>query len=338
MEGRTRVGERAREETRAARAGKLRDFIDTQVEPAILRAAKDGFGHCTLYMGTQDAWLVGPRGETNLLEEIATSLDVTLSSFSKECVAGEKVFVVVLSWEEDSLYLQNSQESSSSAQKPQAPSTQSSQHSSTKKKNTESSSSSSSSANQSEVRDVPPPPPRKAQVVTRPFVGHYVHYGPTLHSCCKNGDLETLRRMLEIDPNIEINAPDSFGYTPLHHAVSNGFLEHAMTLIQYGAAPAAEGMKKLTPLHCASYGGKTELVRFLAPLVDVNHLDSSGRSPLHWAAERGFQAIVEEICNQPETLVDIVDNYGMTPRKYAIFWGYSEIASILEAHSSENTL
>ncbi len=329
MDGKRRVGERAREETRMARAEKVEVFTETRLEPAIMEAARGGYGHTAVYLhASRDGWLLGPHGETTpLLHHIAHSLGVSISSLCKADVLGESMYVLVLSWEDDippSPPPASQSTSDSSSQSHSASPVVSSHHVSE------------SAAKEADPspKEVPPPPPRKAAVVTRPFVGHYVHYGPTLHTCCKNGDIETLQRLLEHDPNIEINAPDSFGYTPLHHAVSNGLLEHAMLLIQHGATPDAEGMKKLTPLHCAAYSGKTALVRYLAPLVDVNKLDSTGRSPLHWAAERGFQEIVEEICAQSEVLVDVADQFGMTPCKYAAFWGYREIHDFLDAHIS----
>ena len=136
-----------------------------------------------------------------------------------------------------------------------------------------------------------------------------------------------LNQLLQFD--VEINGPDSFGYTALHHAVSNGFLEHAEVLVQHGANVVAGGMKRLTPLHCAAYTGRPEVVRLLAPIANVNKLDNSARTPLHWAAERGYFEVTRELLAHGAR-VNIEDMYGMTPLKYALFWGFDNIIGMLE--------
>ena len=136
-----------------------------------------------------------------------------------------------------------------------------------------------------------------------------------------------LGELLQFD--CEVNGPDSFGYTALHHAVSNGFLECAEMLVEKGANVLAGGMKNLTPLHCAAYTGRPEMVRLLAPIANVNKLDNSARTPLHWSAERGYYEVTRELLGHGAR-VNIDDEFGMTALKYAKFWRFDNIIGMLE--------
>lgn len=55
----------------------------------------------------------------------------------------------------------------------------------------------------------------------------------------------------------------SAGWTPLHEACFNGWLEIAATLVDAGANINARGYDNDTPLHDAAISGKLNLVKYL---------------------------------------------------------------------------
>ena len=103
----------------------------------------------------------------------------------------------------------------------------------------------------------------------------------TIHKACADGDLATVRKLLEEDPSLmdfkeknrgrtplfstgsrevaeflvdkgaDVNQQDRFRWTPLHTAADEDIAEF---LISNGADPTSAAMKDLTPLHTAVSG------------------------------------------------------------------------------------
>ena len=100
-----------------------------------------------------------------------------------------------------------------------------------------------------------------------------------------------------LSTDASVDAPDSFGRTPLHWAARGGHSETVRALISAGApldADAGAGIGTiLTPLIWAARGGHSETVRALLEAgarVDVT--DAAGQTPLHLAARGGHSEIV----------------------------------------------
>lgn len=82
-------------------------------------------------------------------------------------------------------------------------------------------------------------------------------------------------------------------------------------------------------LNCAAYYGDLyRLKRLIGAGADPSKTDYDGRSPLHLAASKGYEDIVEFLI-QKEAPVNIKDNYGNTPLFEAIKHGYDHVASLL---------
>jgi len=87
------------------------------------------------------------------------------------------------------------------------------------------------------------------------------HYAWTaLHHACERGDLATACALLDreqrcIDGHCAVDAQDRDGFTPLHHALINGFPDVGTELMQRGANPQAQAHNGWNALHCASRRG-----------------------------------------------------------------------------------
>ncbi len=113
-----------------------------------------------------------------------------------------------------------------------------------------------------------------------------------LHTAAKNGDTETLSRLIRNGANI--NAVTQLGWTPLHFTAWYGYLDCCRILIEAGAAMnTSTNLRFWTPCHLAALEGHTEIVRlFLENDFDLNTRTSEGWTPLHAAVEHAHRETV----------------------------------------------
>ena len=95
----------------------------------------------------------------------------------------------------------------------------------------------------------------------------------------KDGNIEEVRYLLETK-DVDVNAKDKNGVTPLHEAADRGLADIAELLIAGGANVNAEDYDGNTPLHLAIGGGHAEIARLLVIQgANVNAKDNYGMSP-----------------------------------------------------------
>ena len=122
-----------------------------------------------------------------------------------------------------------------------------------------------------------------------------------LHFSIVGGNLDTIRYLLE--RNLNVNAKNLYGETPLHWCCKEGNVEIARLLLSYGAKDNAR--------------------------------DYDGNSPLHWAAEYNQHEIVSELlsrgvpCNK-------VNKCNETPMQVAIINTSGECVSLLNKKLTNN--
>ncbi|XP_055852598.1 ankyrin repeat domain-containing protein 49 [Episyrphus balteatus] len=98
------------------------------------------------------------------------------------------------------------------------------------------------------------------------------------------GQIDKVREILELNPNT-VNAVDEDGYTPLHRACYNNFVDIAQLLLQYNANLNAQTELKWTPLHSACKWSNAECAALLLQHgADVNAKSDGLQTPLHVAA------------------------------------------------------
>ncbi|AQK47323.1 Acyl-CoA-binding domain-containing protein 4 [Zea mays] len=92
---------------------------------------------------------------------------------------------------------------------------------------------------------------------------------------------------------------------------------------------------ELADIHVLAREGATEdIVKFLAAGVEVNMRDTEGRTPLHWAVDRGHLSAVEVLAKANADL-NAKDNEGQTALHYAAVCEREDIAELLVKHHAD---
>lgn len=118
-----------------------------------------------------------------------------------------------------------------------------------------------------------------------------------LHFAAREGKTEVCKYLLE-ELDLDVDARDDDGETPLIHAARQGHTVTAKYLIEHEANPAMASDLGATALHHSAGIGDIELLRFLLSRgVDVDSQSDSG-TPLIWAAGH----------DQPEAVKFLLEN------------------------------
>jgi ankyrin repeat protein len=145
----------------------------------------------------------------------------------------------------------------------------------------------------------------------------------------KKGDLETVKTMLEQNPDL-LNARGDSERTPLLEAVLSRQAGICEFLLEKGADFNLINKEGFAPLHFAAFLGETELVKLLvakgAPLtVNANVI---GATPLDLAVSAGRREMVELLIAKGAP-INLKDKKGNTPLLKAVLSGQTEVAGLL---------
>ena len=140
-----------------------------------------------------------------------------------------------------------------------------------------------------------------------------------LYIATKVGDIVLMREVSEKirDPNFS----GAGGHSPLHHAITNGKIEHVEFLLKIGANPNSRDHQGRTALMSAVIQEKIEMVRLLLKNGgNPNDKDECERTSLHFAVnnskpEQMFE--MEDVLVRNGALINGLDMYGRTPLHYA---------------------
>ncbi len=119
------------------------------------------------------------------------------------------------------------------------------------------------------------------------------------------------------------------GYSLLHWAAQEGYIEIAKVLITVGADLNIKDDCGFSPLHKAVGENQVDLVRLLINNgADVDVLDETCSTPLFIACSYGIETMVNLLIGSKAT-INVYDSYGNSPIVYAVIYGHFEIVKTL---------
>lgn len=139
-----------------------------------------------------------------------------------------------------------------------------------------------------------------------------------LHFAAKLGEdpdgVEAITELLRSDSEVQLNARDRCGNTPLHTAADNGSPLAVKLLLEAGASVLLRNNQGLTPLHLASGSGSPETINILlAAGSDLCSIDYyTGNTPLHIAVQRRSIPCVQRLI-QLGASVNFKNRLGQSP-------------------------
>ncbi len=149
-----------------------------------------------------------------------------------------------------------------------------------------------------------------------------------LFKAINRGDFEAANRL--INDRVDLNKPNTDGYTPLCFAASHGNIKLLQSLIKAGAdINKGNYIDGSTPLAHAVKNGQAEVAQKLIDAkADLNKSDNDGDTPLCVAAYNGHAEVVQKLIDAKADL-NKSDNDGDTPLYVATYNGHAEVVQKL---------
>ncbi|KAK9666582.1 hypothetical protein RND81_14G195500 [Saponaria officinalis] len=128
----------------------------------------------------------------------------------------------------------------------------------------------------------------------------------------------------------DVNAEDNSLQTALHWAAVRGSTVVADLLLQNGARVEAADVNGYRAVHVAAQYGQTAFLNHIIAKynADFDAQDNNGRSPLHWAAYKGFADTIRLLLFR-DAIQSKQDNEGCTPLHWAAIRGHVESSNVL---------
>ncbi|CAN6459516.1 unnamed protein product [Victoria cruziana] len=128
----------------------------------------------------------------------------------------------------------------------------------------------------------------------------------------------------------DVNAADHTGQTALHWSAVRGAIQVAEILLQEGARLTAGDMNGYQTVHVAAQYGQTAFLYHIVMKwnADSDTPDNDGRSPLHWAAYKGFADCIRLLLFL-DAFRGRQDKEGCTPLHWAAIRGNLEACTVL---------
>nr|XP_012631118.1 ankyrin repeat domain-containing protein 55 isoform X2 [Microcebus murinus] len=160
-----------------------------------------------------------------------------------------------------------------------------------------------------------------------------------VYQAASNGDVNALTAVIREDPAI-LECCDSEGCTPLMHAVSGRQVDTVKLLLKMGANINMQDAYGRTSLCLATYLGWLEgCVSLLRNGAKHNIPDKNGRLPLHAAtAEPDVRLLTVLLQQSSLSEVNHQDSEGMTPLHWAAFHNQPQHAQVLLKKGADPTL
>lgn len=116
-----------------------------------------------------------------------------------------------------------------------------------------------------------------------------------LYLAAEQGHSEICQRLFDARPDLDPNASNKKGRTPLFNAVLNGDIELARLLIEKKAVHVPEQVTGLYPVHAAAIEGSTEMIKLIVDESNVNQPSIYTSQPIHCAIQEGNLEAVKQL-------------------------------------------
>lgn len=149
-----------------------------------------------------------------------------------------------------------------------------------------------------------------------------------LHCSAESGSL-TLSRYLVEDIGIDVDSRTLLAKTPLHYASWGGHTEVVKYLLERGARVDARNRISWTPLlFCASKGHFGVCRILVENNANINHCNRDGATPLYLSSREGHLRVVEYLYKYGGDINVLTEN-GRSPLLCAIMRGHSSVVKFL---------
>ncbi|XP_058115701.1 protein S-acyltransferase 24-like [Magnolia sinica] len=150
-----------------------------------------------------------------------------------------------------------------------------------------------------------------------------------VYTAAAYGDLEKLQRLVESE-GCSVSEPDNLGYYALQWAALNNRTAAAQYIIEHGGDVNAADHTGQTALHWSSVRGAIQVAELLLQEgARVNAADLYGYQTTHVAAQYGQTAFLYHVVTRWNADPDVPDNDGRTPLHWAAYKGFADCIRLL---------
>ncbi|CAA7407499.1 unnamed protein product [Spirodela intermedia] len=150
-----------------------------------------------------------------------------------------------------------------------------------------------------------------------------------VYTAAAYGDLEKLQRLVE-EEGYSVAEPDGLGYHALQWAALNNRTAAAQYIIEHGGNVNAVDHTGQTALHWSAVRGAIQVAELLlkeGSKIDAS--DSYGYQPTHVAAQYGQTTLLYLMVTKWNADPDVPDNDGRSPLHWAAYKGFSDCVRLL---------
>ncbi|KAM0031081.1 putative protein S-acyltransferase [Helianthus debilis subsp. tardiflorus] len=156
-----------------------------------------------------------------------------------------------------------------------------------------------------------------------------------VYTAAAYGDMEKLRNLVEFE-GCSVTKPDDLGYRALQWAALNNRVAAAQYILERGADVNAVDLTGQTALHWSAVRGSVQVADLLLEEgARVNAADIYGYQTTHVAAQYGQTAFLYHIVTKWNADPDVPDNEGRSPLHWAAYKGFADsirLLLFLDAH------
>ena len=161
-----------------------------------------------------------------------------------------------------------------------------------------------------------------------------------LHVACRNlHGFEIVLRLLKYLQPEDIDALDSSSWTPFHLACRYGSMRTVDLLLKNNANVGLTTNEWSTPLHLAVFNNNEEILKSLTEKYPelINLKDNDGCTVLHGICDYNKVDTLNVVMKLKNTFVDfnVLNNLGFTPLHYAADRGYEKVVKLLLKNSEK---